>query len=98
MRRLTVTPTLRELEARMCQLVATRNERVAAGEAIIRAANRDFDRAALTLGREINRLRAEQEPETPPPAAKKNRTRPAVLDGLDEAEQLHYLQLAGRIK
>jgi hypothetical protein len=77
----------------MCRLVATRQQRVATGQGIIDAANKDFDRAALKLGRQINRLRAEQPPE---PARKPTPYKPPVLDGLTDEERVHYYRLLTR--
>jgi hypothetical protein len=48
---------LTNLEREMGRLCAERNARVDAAEAAIREANRAFDRAAVPLGRQINKLR-----------------------------------------
>lgn len=92
-----MTPTLRELEAQMCQLVATRNQRVATGQGIIDAANKDFDRAALVVGRKINKLREQQQNGTPPPAPKR-RGRPPTMAGLTDDEIKRYHELLERVK
>lgn len=52
---------LLELEIEMGALTALRSKRIATAQAMIDSANRDFDEAAIPLGRKINRLRAKLE-------------------------------------
>lgn len=56
---------LAELEIEMAALTGLRSQRIAAAEAMIKSANRDFDREGIPLGRKINRLRAKLEKEIP---------------------------------
>lgn len=61
---------LAELEIEMgaltglrAQRIAVAQQRIAVAQAMIDSANRDFDEAAIPLGRRINRLRAKLESE-----------------------------------
>lgn len=63
----TVEQQLEHLERSKNLLCALRTQRVATAKEAIRRANREFDRDALSLGRRINRLRAQLETDTPTP-------------------------------
>jgi hypothetical protein len=86
---------LRQLELEMSTLIAIRNERVQTGEEIIRLANRDFDRAAVLLGRQINVLRALLEATKPTPTPRQTRhSEPDPEWTLEEIA--HYSELSKR--
>ena len=96
----TRSATLEELERKMSSLIQARNTAIDAAERMIEHANREFDRVALPLGREINKVRKAVEASTPKPAATPRRTRRGdrVLAGLDATEQDYYEQLKRRHK
>lgn len=89
--------TLEELKRKMSSLISARNAAIDAAEAMIDTANREFDRVALPLGREINKVRKAVEATKPKPSAVRTReTRVKVLEGLDDDEQDYYQQLKKR--
>lgn len=77
--------TLQELEAAKKKLVEWRMSLVEWYNQV----NREFDREALRLGREINKLQKAEQPTTTKP----KRHREPHFDGLDEDEIKHYKQL-----
>lgn len=85
---------LGELECEMNTLVGLRNEQVRTAEAMIVRANRDFDKAAVPLGRKINELRALLEVKPPPPVKESRYREP---DPEWEPEDIaHYHELRRR--
>lgn len=95
-------PELAQLETQIAALVARRRAAIAAAEAMIARANRDFDMEAIPLMREANKLRPVEEPITPltTPAkrARKNgySNKKHDLTGLSPEEQQHYHELQQR--
>lgn len=85
--------TLERLEQRMSALVDGRNAIVHRAEQVIEAANKDFDRVAVPLGREIQKFKtalqvqAKQEKASRPPAKPK---RPPDLVGLSDEEKRYF--------
>lgn len=79
-----------ELEVEMSRLCARRDMRVRIAQGEIRQANSDFDKAALPLGRKINKLREKLEASPPPSPPRKPDS-----DWTPE-DQAHFLELSRR--
>lgn len=88
---------LQALERRMLDLVDARNRIVDAAEDMIDMANREFDEAAVPLGRAIQEARTALQVTRPSSArrtraARKPKKNP-LMDGLTREEQEMYRQL-----
>lgn len=90
-----LTDLLARAEHRMSELRARRTRTVDAAVAAIGQANRDFDRAAVPLGRRINQLRERLEAEKPePPPSARPRPRNNSHDpDWSQADIDHYYEL-----
>jgi hypothetical protein len=86
---------LAELEIEMNALVGLRNERVRTGQAMIDQANREFDKAAVSLGRKINVLRESLVIKPPPPPPRNTVYREPDPDWEPE-DVAHYHELQRR--
>ena len=87
--------TLQNLEAQMSRLVSKRATAVRAAENAIRQANRDFDRVAIPLGREISGMRKALEPLVPK-VSSRSFTSIKVPEGLDDETQRYYESLVAK--
>lgn len=87
---------LYQLEQRMALLVKYRGDFIRKAEASIERANRDFDEVAVPLGQQINELRDRLKKEDKPADKTSRSHKPAALDGLDDEDQAHYLELLAK--
>lgn len=101
------TQSLEELQDKLAELVERRRVLIEQAERIIATANREFDREALRLGREINKLQSWEErlPERTHEAPRFNRPRKRAaakpkpmlnLEGLTPEEVKHFHQLLNK--
>ena len=87
------------LQARMTRLVKWRSDRLAELEREIRQVNADFDRSALALGREINRLLPTPEPVVTATITpiRKRKQRPELVPTVDpdwtDEDKQHFAEL-----
>lgn len=92
--------TLSELEERLSILTEIRNTKVATARAMMQRANAEYDREALPLHRQIERLRnivAQPAPALPrPKVSRPPKPLPEPDSDWSAAEQEHFRQLQGR--
>jgi phosphopantetheinyl transferase (holo-ACP synthase) len=96
---MTAERELAQLEHEMARLCQRRAGRIAAAEAMVKAANRDYDEHALVLGRRINLLReqleAAQSPAPEPVKRHRVKTTGHDSDWCDE-DIAHFYELQNR--
>lgn len=78
----------------MMQLLSERDLVISVAESMIQQANRDFDRAAVPLGKQINQLKAEAQAAVPVVKTVKHRRK--RLDGLTDQERDHFYRLLNK--
>ena len=92
-------PTLDELERQLALLTEIRNVRVTTARAAMQRANAEYDRQALPLARQIEKLRVlEAQPAPSLPAQRVSKAKEPVAPDPDWSaeEKAHFLQLTGR--